>query len=243
MGRLPLIALSGFLWLLGVLGIAYPDAVPSELAFLLVGLGLGTFAGGILLQPREKLNPWAVQRLVMAKSGQQLPHFPALTSTSILYLALIMEELSEAMLHAYEVIERDRLFPPLNRKPDEFVDAWRFNLAACLRGTSLDLSGFARDLRTRMTAVIPWEIRLTPDEARDLLDDANDIAVVTCGFNEATGLPGAEGYEEVQRSNLSKANPATGKIDKDPSGKWIKGSNYTPPDLDRVIFDHLGRDA
>jgi hypothetical protein len=39
----------------------------------------------------------------------------------------------------------------------------------------------------------------------------------------------------VAESNLSKANPITGLIEKDASGKWIKGSQYQSPQIDAVL--------
>jgi hypothetical protein len=62
---------------------------------------------------------------------------------------------------------------------------------------------------------------------------------VIAGLAASSGLPAAAGCVEVATSNLSKANPSTGVIDVDPSGKWIKGANYVAPNLGRVIDAHV----
>jgi hypothetical protein len=83
-----------------------------------------------------------------------------------------------------------------------------------------------------------FDMALTIDEAVALADDTTDIAVVNAGFANASGIPGGACYVEVGTSNFSKANPETGRIDKDPSGKWIKGTDYQEPDLKAVLVEH-----
>lgn len=71
---------------------------------------------------------------------------------------------------------------------------------------------------------------LTPN-LRDAYDATLDIQYVTVGNGIAMGLDLQPGWEEVQRSNMSKF------IDgyKAPSGKWIKGPSYRPAQLQPII--------
>lgn len=98
------------------------------------------------------------------------------------------------------------------------------------------LGDYAGAVRARISYVDDaWQFVPSRKGADMLLDGITDVAVVTAGFGLAAGLPAREGYAECMGSNLSKANPRTGKIDKDASGKWIKGSAYRAADFRRVL--------
>ena len=172
-------------------------------------------------------DPWRLQEEVMRRSGQYLAPQPELTKGSLLYLALVVEEASEGWRHAAEMLPfsggNDRIKQSLYEW-GRIMDQW----SKQMRGM---LEPYADDHVFHV---------LTLEEAAKLLDDASDIIVVGAGFSVATGLPGREGYYEVCESNLSKANPETGLIDRDASGKWIKGYRYREPDLGKVIANHYG---
>jgi predicted HAD superfamily Cof-like phosphohydrolase len=79
-------------------------------------------------------------------------------------------------------------------------------------------------------------ITVAPEERhmpnlRDAYDATLDIQYVTVGNGVAMGLDLQPGWEEVQRSNMSKF------IDgfKGPDGKWIKGPSYRPAQLQPII--------
>lgn len=78
-------------------------------------------------------------------------------------------------------------------------------------------------------AIIP-DAAYTPN-LRDAYDATLDIQYVTVGNGIAMGLDLQPGWEEVQRSNMSKF------IDgyKGPDGKWIKGPSYHPARLQPII--------
>lgn len=173
----------------------------------------------------EQLDPWSMQRFVMGLSDQHLPSKarPILTSTSLLYFGLLMEEAGEQAKTMAGIIKRGCVLDD----PDFYFgpDVSQLEDLASILGVSSD--------RLKKTAIKMGDqvIELTRPEAVALLDDNIDVTVVTLGFAEATGLPGKGGYVEVQLSNASKADPETGKIKKEPSGKWIKGPNYRQPNL------------
>jgi len=68
-----------------------------------------------------------------------------------------------------------------------------------------------------------------------LLDGLCDTIVVIMGMAAFAGLPLNEGMGEVNRSNLAKINPATGKCIKDAGGKIQKPDGWKKPDLEAVI--------
>lgn len=80
------------------------------------------------------------------------------------------------------------------------------------------------------------DIAITPEERyvpnlRDAYDATLDIQYVTVGNGVAMCLDLQPGWEEVQKSNMSKF------IDgyKGPDGKWQKGPSYRPARLQPII--------
>jgi hypothetical protein len=187
-------------------------------------------------QAKQSPSPWAWQFQLMQKSDQEMPTLPCLTNGSLLYAALIMEECSEKYLAIVRVLN-----DYLNGQMEIDAEAGRVGRAdmIMLRNMFADTSGYLHQkslqIRSKLKVNDVGRIAITRDQARELLDGNIDISVVNCGFALATGLPAEAGYDEVQASNLSKANPDTGVIDKDPSGKWIKGRDFRLPNLDYIL--------
>lgn len=182
------------------------------------------------LQERHP-DPWESQRQLMYISNQPIGDLerPAITSTVLLYYALILEELGEGFLTLHRVMAPHRLGQHVDLDsgtavPWDSVGHQLIDHSVSMRAAVANLAGLGN-----------IHVPLTLDQAAAVLDDLTDINVVTCGACVAAGLPGAEAYAEVSSSNLSKANPTTGMIDKDPGGKWIKGANYRAPNLAKVI--------
>jgi hypothetical protein len=175
-----------------------------------------------------KQDPWEYQRQLMLISDQELPNSPKLTKTSILYGALILEEAGETALALAKAIE----------EASAGRNSMLFALAKEHAKVAVHLIDTSKGLRKSLEACqeLPDELPMAFDTAKELLDGCIDIHVVTCGMSLSTGLPGMDAYATVVSSNLSKANPVTGKIDKTPDGKWIKGSGYKAPDLDPLLI-------
>lgn len=184
--------------------------------------------------PEQHLDPWEVMRTLMKASGQEIGDRPVLTDTSMLYAALIMEESAETFVGMITVLDSMASY---SRDDDR-------RLAIALRAR-LGIAATVMDRESRAIRSIlegkSFRMELTEDEAVPIFDGTTDIAVVNCGFALACGLPGVWGYDEVQGSNLSKRNPETGVIDKTPDGKWIKGSEYSEPNLRRVLRQDMAR--
>lgn len=225
--------------LIVALGVYGMDAVHSYAFwfFVLVFLLLE-----VLLQYTTVAEPqdiWVPQWRLMKISDQKLPTIPTITRDSLMYFAITMEELGETgqALTSWARTPGSEYVPGVHRF---FHDK---NLEAAilrLRVLGADLRTSSKELRGLLEKVDPeWCRSLSKEEATELLDGVTDVAVTTAGLGLASGLPAAAAYAEVQRSNHSKANLQTGLIDKDPSGKWIKGPSYTPPDLGKVLEDQL----
>lgn len=84
--------------------------------------------------------------------------------------------------------------------------------------------------------------------AEDMVETADaciDIIYVTLGLLTEMGIDAQTLFDEVQRSNMSKPDPATGKMiiagENDPDGifpgRVKKGPNYFKPNL-RALLEH-----
>ncbi len=184
----------------------------------------------------QTASPWEMQHKLMEASGQWLPNRPTLTNGTLLYGALIMEEVAETfqaivkVMGAYADSEDSAVDIECSRVnlPDFIIIRNHYYDNAMML---LAASKAIRGCLANQTYL--WDI--PRDLAEELLDGTTDITVVNCGFALATGLPGEMAYDEVAISNLSKRNPDTGIIDKTPDGKWIKGRDYRPPNLAPVL--------
>jgi phage-related minor tail protein len=112
------------------------------------------------------------------------------------------------------------------------------HMASTIRQVAKMNRAAAVTLRAASSNIKPFTFVLSHDRVRALLHESTDVMVVAAGFGLACGFPAAAAYEESVCSNLSKANPATGKIDKDASGKWIKGPEFFKPNFDRILVEH-----
>lgn len=222
-----------FAWVIAVIICVIGAAVDLAPSAVWVGLFLSMSGGilaGLVMAPdlSSRVDPWRLQRKLMVISNQAAPANPTLTKGTLLYYSLQLEELAEQARSLTAIMRR-------HLPPQDVVVGYEGYQDALAVGEPA-IRQLSICLRSRI-AQCPddWGLSLSRAEAKSLLDDHIDVMVVASGFGLATGLPGPQGYEAVQRSNLSKANPDTGMIDKDPSGKWIKGAAYQPPQLDSVL--------
>jgi hypothetical protein len=210
--------------------------VLAGVLFLLLGIVLlSTFsvaersvseAHAVADECSARVDPWQMQSALMSASDQRMPYTPLLHNGVILYAALQLEELAEELVVLSSAL-RTGAHPASSQAllGEDFGDI------------ALSMSAASKAVRQKIASLEVHQ-PLSVEHAMGLLDGTTDLAVVNCGFALSAGLPGAAGYLEVGNSNHSKVNPATGKIDKTPDGKWIKGSAYFAPKLENVLRDH-----
>lgn len=173
----------------------------------------------------DLVDPWAIQETLMEASGQHIARVPSINNTSVLYAALKLEEGAETLAGLERALNR------LATDQDCPQDLLSDQIAAARHVMDQQ----SRAIRKTLATAPQFDEPLTPDEAVEIFDGTTDETVVNCGFASASGFDGTAGYMEVGSSNLSKRNPETGVIDKTPDGKWIKGADYCPPDLRKVL--------
>lgn len=67
------------------------------------------------------------------------------------------------------------------------------------------------------------------------LDACMDLIWVILGYAHARGFNVEGGWNEVTRSNMSKIDPETGKVNKREDGKVMKPATFSPPNLEPFI--------
>lgn len=190
-----------------------------------------------LLPPEKGLDPWEMQRDLMVMSDQRIARRAQLTETSLLYGALILEEAGETLTGLARAALRASNFYEPETTEGKLCSSMFANYNAIADAMDFAAGAARYELKKLKDMGLLLTFDLTRAEAQEIFDGTVDLTVVNCGFALASGLPGAEGYVEATASNISKKNPETGMIDKDPSGKWIKGPNYFEPDLLSILVE------
>ena len=92
------------------------------------------------------------------------------------------------------------------------------------------------DLRKKLIEEELQELKdaIHENDIVEVADALTDILVVTYGAGVAFGIDLDKCFEEVHRSNMSKLS-AEGKPIYNEYGKVMKGPNYSPPDLKKII--------
>lgn len=171
------------------------------------------------------VDPWAFQQKLMAASSQLLPEAPQLNKGVVLYGALTLEEVSEMISGLADALAANAEKPGL------------VSLSAHFRKNADDMLASSKQIRKELESITDFSVDIAESHLDEMIDGTTDTTVVNCGFALSLGINGAAFYEEVGRSNLSKRNPDTGKIDKTPDGKWIKGRDFFKPDLKKVLAE------
>lgn len=127
--------------------------------------------------------------------------------------------------------------------PEAAVRAFHERFGLDVREEPIDFSFESDDHEAlfdlRMTLMREeWRELLEAFESEDLVafaDACCDLMYVVVGTCVSFGIPFDRCFEEVQRSNMSKAN-ADGSINKRSDGKILKSKQWSPPDLRRIIY-------
>lgn len=83
-----------------------------------------------------------------------------------------------------------------------------------------------------------WEIDGIEPDVIAAGDALGDLLVVVEQLGPTLGMNTDSIFAEVHRSNMSKVDPATGKMPKKPNGKAGKGPNFVEPDIERALLEY-----
>jgi predicted HAD superfamily Cof-like phosphohydrolase len=84
-----------------------------------------------------------------------------------------------------------------------------------------------------------WDRAHKTNRFVDQVDAALDIMYVLIGWMHSNGLQPQELWDEVQRSNEAKIDSATGLVHRRPDGKILKPTDWSPPDLVRILTKQI----
>lgn len=75
------------------------------------------------------------------------------------------------------------------------------------------------------------------DDLAQIGKESADLIYVIVGLNLTYGIPLDQIWDAVHASNMAKADPVTGKVLKREDGKVLKGPDWVPPDIEKIIED------
>lgn len=90
------------------------------------------------------------------------------------------------------------------------------------------------EFREVMESIYPEQDGVMEVDPVNLAKELADLVYVTVGMAIECGIPLDKVWDEVHRSNMSKIGP-DGKFVTREDGKILKGPNYTPPDIEKVL--------
>jgi hypothetical protein len=102
-------------------------------------------------------------------------------------------------------------------------------------GSNLIIEEVKKEL---LPALIKYSAAPSLENLVEVADGLVDSVVVIMGLANQLGLPWQEMWNEVHRSNMSKLGE-DGRPIKRADGKFLKGPNYSPPDLHSILMRRL----
>jgi predicted HAD superfamily Cof-like phosphohydrolase len=122
--------------------------------------------------------------------------------------------------------------PEVPTLPDQDTSVLRIRLVAEEFQEALEELGFVAsfEMNAKPTALHPSSVDLVK-----LAKELADLLYVVYGFAAAFGIDVDAVFREVHRSNMSKLGEDGKPIYRE-DGKVLKGPNYTPPDIERILY-------
>ena len=123
---------------------------------------------------------------------------------------------------------------------DMFKDVYDFTVAFGQRvGENAELPD--RNERMLRIDLLTEEVEeyLEGESNNDIVEIADalaDIIYIVCGTAVSYGIPLNKVFEEVHRSNMAKL--VDGKVLRREDGKIMKPEGWTPPDINKILFDN-----
>ena len=138
-----------------------------------------------------------------------------------------VKEFHEAFGHPVSEPERCNQSLRLHLIAEEFIEL----MIGC---------GFPKDLKGSFDEVMARAIEVAEDGETNLVEIADalgDLNYVITGFAVELGIPFDEVCNEIHTSNMTKLGEDGKPIYRD-DGKVLKGPNYRPPNVKKVLDEH-----
>lgn len=146
-----------------------------------------------------------------------------------------------------EQVERQRTHEYYETSPSMYNMVRKFHETYGLVVNDEPLDLYTPDDRDELVALLQLRMNLVKEEfeefcaamhigdLEDIADAIMDLHYVLSGTCVSFGIPEDACFAEVQRSNMSKLGEDGKPIVRE-DGKILKGPNFSPPDLKKVIY-------
>ena len=113
-----------------------------------------------------------------------------------------------------------------------------------------DVQQWFKDLKDIPEDIYQLRLRLLEEEFNEfkkahedrdkveMADALADMIYIAVGTANVMNIPLDKVWAEVQRSNMAKVDPETGKVKKREDGKVLKPEGWTPPQIETVLEEH-----
>lgn len=186
----------------------------------------------------SEVDPWEAEQALLTIRAQPAPERPMLTKEGLVGYSRVL--VSAAALGQAIVSTISRHTIEVSRDLHPALIHLDRTIAQVVRVINLAEVHLRQLTGTNGEGLGDWPgCPLELDRATMLLEESVDLVGSAAAFSLLAGLPGAEGYRAMVVSQLSKADPKTGRIARDGSGRSIRGPNYQPAELDKLLIDHF----
>lgn len=126
---------------------------------------------------------------------------------------------------------------------DALAESHRVQRLVTNLSPTLNVPDAIKSLRCALIEEEAAEFRaaLDADDLVEVADALADLLYVVYGAALTFGIPIAEVFAEVHRSNMTKLDDQGNPIFR-PDGKVMKGPNFSPPDLSPILQRHGATD-
>lgn len=122
---------------------------------------------------------------------------------------------------------------------EQTVDEWNKDQTALYYRLIHEEMGELGDAYSKVRRLLkPHSVKI--NEFAAVVDGLVDLIYVCSGMLHSMGVDPNAAWNEVQRSNMSKVDAATGRVLKRDDGKVLKPDSYFPPDLVSVVKKSWG---
>lgn len=104
-------------------------------------------------------------------------------------------------------------------------------LAEKLRAIGITTIAEMLDMRGNELKKGDWDTDIAAADKVELVDGDADLLWVSAGAMLSMSPDPQGAWKEVVRSNMSKVNPETGRMDRNADGKIMKSKTYSKPNL------------
>ena len=120
--------------------------------------------------------------------------------------------------------------------PIQDILKWRraMQLPTAARPTMLPAERLSLHNRMLMEELEEMQAAMISRDMKEIADACGDLIYIVTGLADECGIPLLEVMDEIFHSNMTKLGEDGNPVYRE-DGKLIKGPNYIPPDINRIL--------